>query len=444
MILVKRNNKLIFLIVILQLINFVSILPYTISTPGKYILGDNIVETGNVISIQADNVILDLSQHIISGGINGIVVESGNTGIVIKNGFVTDLTNAGVSIKENCTDITIEKLQITECGGPAVEILGISSTDSVSNICVESVTTLSCSFSSMFSSVFNVAYGSSIVLNNLVINDVHNISNDISLVRLNHCNECFGSNILGTNNTAARIVGVDLITSSSCVFQNVNFSGNLAVTDNFYGYRLTDNCTNNIFELCRVVAGKSQMADSIGFDVDNGSIANVFRQCTVNALFGAVNSYGFLFTGLGNECNIVSETFVSKNFANTGTTIGFEIDGADNGQIIQSFAGYNSAPGGLSAGVRFNPSTGGDFWNILENKFIQNDGLNSSNSYGILVDLIPNNNFFIKNIASKNGITAANQFLGILSTSITLVDQNTINSISAPWTNVGIVPAVPG
>jgi hypothetical protein len=433
-----KRKKILFFTAIIFSFWFCDIFSFTINRPGRYVLGDDIIEIGiDVISIQTSNVILDLAQHTVAGGINGIVVEAGNSGIVIQNGFVAGLLNSGVLIKENCNGIKVERLQIAECGGPAVEILG-TSTAQVSNIFVDYIVTSSCSLSPLSSSVFSAAYGKTVVFTDIVVNGVINPLGTVSLVKLDHCNESFGVNILGTNNTAAGIVGMDMINSSSCVFKNCNFSGNLALTGDFCGYRLTDSSSLNIFEDCRILAGKSLVAHTRGFHTANGCSANIFRQCSINALDG-VSTYGFAFVGPANDCNIVRDCFVSKNFSSTGSMVGFLIEDSNKGKIVRSFAGYNMSSDGLAAGLQFTDSLGGDFWNILENEFLQNNGATASDSYGVLLQT-GTGSVFIKNISSENGTIDANQFSGVPVTAVTLVTPDTINTIVAPWTNVGIVP----
>jgi len=77
-------------------------LPVTISVPGQYTLGGNLISLSSgieAITIMADNVVLDMGGYGIkgqdSGTATGIYVVG--SGVEIKNGFVTDFYNGIVS-----------------------------------------------------------------------------------------------------------------------------------------------------------------------------------------------------------------------------------------------------------------------------------------------------------------------------------------------------------
>ena len=65
---------------------------FVIDEPGEITLGGNIAESGVVISIQSDNVILDLDNNMITSGTIGIQVNPGITNVLIKNGFIHSCT----------------------------------------------------------------------------------------------------------------------------------------------------------------------------------------------------------------------------------------------------------------------------------------------------------------------------------------------------------------
>ncbi len=84
-----------------------SMIPFTISTPGKYCVAENLsfVEAGNAITIASDDVTLDLCGHTISGarliGSRGVRAQDVSK-ILIKNGLICDFV-AGVIL--NNTDL---------------------------------------------------------------------------------------------------------------------------------------------------------------------------------------------------------------------------------------------------------------------------------------------------------------------------------------------------
>ncbi len=77
-------------------------LPVTISVPGQYILGGNLISTSSgieAITITADNVVLDMGGYGIKGQDSGTAagIYVVGTGVDIKNGFVTDFYDGIVS-----------------------------------------------------------------------------------------------------------------------------------------------------------------------------------------------------------------------------------------------------------------------------------------------------------------------------------------------------------
>lgn len=84
-------------------------LPTTISTSGSYCLGQNI--NGEII-INADAVHLDLSGHTISGGTNGVTVNSNIKLATIQNGTINSVTNNGINILSGANAVQINNINI--------------------------------------------------------------------------------------------------------------------------------------------------------------------------------------------------------------------------------------------------------------------------------------------------------------------------------------------
>ncbi|ACM19501.1 hypothetical protein Geob_1141 [Geotalea daltonii FRC-32] len=78
----------------------ISVLPFTISQPGSYVVSQNLTSSGDGISVQASNVAIDLNGFTLSGSGsgNGVVVTSGSN-IQISNGTITGFTS-GVEVSE--------------------------------------------------------------------------------------------------------------------------------------------------------------------------------------------------------------------------------------------------------------------------------------------------------------------------------------------------------
>lgn len=98
---------------------------FTISTPGKYCLAENVIHTSAsaAITIAADNVTIDLDAHTIDGtstATNGIVTTGTRENIIIKNGSITSC-EMGVNI-DSTSQVCISDLIVKQSSNDAIEI----------------------------------------------------------------------------------------------------------------------------------------------------------------------------------------------------------------------------------------------------------------------------------------------------------------------------------
>ena len=105
--------------------------PYTISSPGLYCLAKNLAyspTTGNAITIEADNVTLDLMGFTLSGpgktsGNNkGIYVGVNSDSVEIRNGCVTGFGNRGIYAYGE--EIRLIGLRVRDNGSLGADLLG--------------------------------------------------------------------------------------------------------------------------------------------------------------------------------------------------------------------------------------------------------------------------------------------------------------------------------
>lgn len=90
---------------------------YTISQPGKYILCEVIDTTASIaISIDADNVELDLNGFSILNADIAISVINGASKFVIHNGLIKDTTICGIDIDDNASSGLIQNIWIENPG----------------------------------------------------------------------------------------------------------------------------------------------------------------------------------------------------------------------------------------------------------------------------------------------------------------------------------------
>lgn len=456
---------------------------FLIDQPGTYNLGIDIVEIGtNVVQITASNVTLDLGGHTLAGGINGIVINPGLSFVTIKNGKIASITNdgisigqscaniildgltivqcghnaitansglngsfmtnniigfsgsAGLSVATNCSSIRVKELKISSCSGPAIELLGTSSVSEVKNSFFENITTVSCALSATFTHVIHVENGDNIIFANLGIFSSGNNSTETKLIEFSQSSQCNIRGALLSANSAGSLIGVSLKQTESMVIKEVSVINSCATFGDLTGFLLSNTANNNLFSVCNVGTSSATFGHARGFNLTNASDGLVFDTCGVIGLIAAdVTGFDFHYdtTGL---FNLLTDCTVLRNLALTGTVVAYSINNAHNGTIRDSIGSYNVALSGIAVGLLFT-GTGGDNWQLNNDRFIHNVGVDDANSYGIFVESGADN-LFIKNIAFDNGTTAANQMSGVPVGSVTQLDPTNINTATSAWTNI--------
>lgn len=486
----KRSKKCLLQAIVNCLIYVSGIQAFIIDQPGQYNLGGNLFETGDVITIAASSVILDLEQHLVGGGIRGIVINDNLTGVTVRNGVITSLLSDGIVVGQNSTNINLNRLAIVTCGGngivvnsgasnvfmdgffmstieqtglvihantagirfsqatlttcarSAVSLEGLDDDNQVSNVLIDQVLTTSCSFLPTSTVVYAATFSNNVFFRNLIINHNGDDLANLSVVRFNNCTQCFGNVVQEVNNVGSSIIGYDLRGSSSCVFQNCNVLTHTAISGDLTGFLLTDTSQINTFLECSVFACQANAGDAIGFDMKELSMTNVFEGCRASALLGN-NVYGFRFNGSGTPSNTSNNQMrsctVARNWAQNGESIGIEIDRSDCGTIEQCLIVDNTSVTGLSIGLRFTSSGGGNNWSVNDSQFIRNMGNSDANSFGIRRQT-GTGNLFIQNFAFNNGTTTANQMSGVPLGSMVQLNSTNLNSSNDPWSNIVIIP----
>lgn len=416
---------------------------YIIDFSGKFTLGFDLLETGtDAIIIQANNVVLDLDDHIVSSDNNGIVVKAGTSGVVVFNGFVAGTPGTAILIEENCRSILFQGVSVSQCAGPGIELLGTSTADTIFNAGFRNITLNALALSPATTNVINMQFCNNILFDGLILNGCGTSLNNLTLMNAHNSRVITCDSAIMTNNKGANLIGVDLSTTSSSIFRDVNLYSNEADGGILTGFCLTTSSQENVFSLCNIFSSSVTDGDAVGFLIEDASAKNIFSECRVSGMV-ANNVTGFRLTGNTDPSDVVQNLFnqcaALDNFALTGTVIGYDINNADDGSIIESFAADNRAPQGLAAGLRFTMSGGGTRWNINGNRFTRNIGLSDADSFGVLL-LTGTENLFIQNVAFANGDTPGNQLFGVYSGSVTEVDVTNLNSVMAPWTNMAITP----
>lgn len=110
---------------------------YTITTGGNYFLASTInfspVTALNAITINADNVVLDLAgksliQANSTAGVNGISINPSVTNVTIKNGIIANMTVDNIKTGTGNSNIVIESVQLSGAGNYGIDMTATAST----------------------------------------------------------------------------------------------------------------------------------------------------------------------------------------------------------------------------------------------------------------------------------------------------------------------------
>lgn len=290
---------------------------YSITTPGTYILTENIasnIQTGAscVIYIDSDDVLLDLGGHIISlasaaTGITGIAVNHSKNNITIQNGTITGFS-IGLLIQTSSSNITIQDITIT---------------DSI-------IAGISCSASSGSES-------STITLTRCSLNNnAGDASNDAIGLKINYCfsveaTDCRFNNNRNTNSSRDGY-GVYATNSDGCILNNCYANNNKGELIGA-GYHIEScksweliNCSAN-----NNSATNSSSSEAYGFNIQS-TLYCKFYKCSANGTRCPFIAAGFNFnaarTHFLDSCSAIG-TLTTANSASS-RSIGFYVGNNGN------------------------------------------------------------------------------------------------------------------
>ena len=435
-------NKVIFCFFILYSFIYSYLSGFTISESGQYVFGDNLIGPGgDVLVIDADNVIIDLNQHIVGGGTRGIVIANGHSNIRIKNGAIA-VAAIGLSIQDNCSSIGIENVGLSLCAARAIEMVG-TSTGGVSDIILNGVAVRRCSSGPAADAVIHIENGDNVTINRGSITNCGTILRDIALLRIQDSVECNCISLIMLNNEVRSLIGIDVVNSNNCKFQRCNISTSNVVGSpgNFTGIRLTGTQqVSNLFSKCSILDNTCDN-EFIGFDIQNNSKGTIIGKSGVTENRAQTLAIAYRVSGTGSPSSTMGTIFSEDNAVrNSASDInalvaGFQIQRADEGTIRKCISSYNEAEQGEAHGILFESGFGGNEWTLLENEIIGNVGNSAANSFGINV-ATGSDNLFVKNVAFDNGAISANQMAGIAAGSIQQLNPSNLNSATSPWSNI--------
>ena len=262
--------------------------PTTITVPGCYCLVADIVGT---VTIAADNVTLDLNDHIISGT-DTITVEN-QRNIIIRNGILKALDDSAVV--SNCSNVTIQNIT---CSGDL-------NFDDVIGFQVNQ-----CSFVEDFANLqFDRCRNGKITCCSLTDNEYGRA------IRIANCSNIVCRQVAANNNKIITNV-FEIFFSSNCIFKECSVNNNSASAsgddDRINGF-FTNGCNDILFKACQA---------------NNNSFGN-------NDLFSGIFRIRQCFRVIVDSCQALNNSFIN----------GFLIDGVEQSCIINCLAKSNDRDG---------------------------------------------------------------------------------------------------
>ena len=252
----------------------------SIDTAGYYRLADPVT---NQITITASNVTLDMNGQTVSGGTNGIVINSGLSNVTIMNGTISSVTTDGIQVGSGCSNITLDSVTIKS----ALQGLNFSN------------------------------------VTNSMISNCDMILNTTGVVITN------GHNLLFENCTAQanRNAGYDLISCTTCAFfdckalstgqGNTSLFGN---PSNVFGF-VSVAGTGNIFERCIANSSLNLTATApatliAGFGLRTGENCSKIIDCeasnNTSSVSGVTMPYGIWLESTLDNLTTITQVFAGS------------------------------------------------------------------------------------------------------------------------------------
>jgi hypothetical protein len=385
---------------------------YIINQSGRVCLEGNVVESGDVVIINASNVYLDLNGHSVSGGTKGIVVNSGLSNITIVNGRISDCSR-GISINDNCSFIALQDLEIERCANRAIEVLGTVG-NVVINLTIDAVSIENCCTSLVADYVISLTF-----VQDTSIHDTRILKNGSGLsaaLCMLLCEQSSKSSLDGLNiscNTGALFEGIRVSDSVGIVISGCFIQSNTA-SASFAGIRFSGGATNS-GHLCKacVVANNSSVS-------------------------GPLAGYELLALATRITCsNCIAFNNGTSGAIATASCYGFNVDQPTFVQLSECYALFNRATGastnicaGFNIGTSDVGTTGTKNSYFFSNQAVRNNASSDALSFGFRVVSAVNGNtgnVFSGNYGVKNGPT-------------TPTVGNQITSTSNPGSSPGGVP----
>ncbi len=283
---VKGANKVI----------YQSDIPYAITTPGEYAIGEMLTSTWSpVITVAAPNVTIDFKGMAIVSSPTGVLVQ--NEQIVIRDGII-DQAETAISI-ENTSNVVIDTMYIFSPVSRGINVLGSSDIAIVNSY---------------------------ITTGNIALDTATNVSVDTCVANTFFITDCSS---ISVTNTMSGVYFLTRVTNS--IFDNIYLDGGVSLTF----YTITDSSYNIFSDAIRSNAnGLIDLNGTSSFNtfenfINNSIIVPVRIASTVNktriksSIFQNVNPSAFSTAIINNGTNteVYNSSFDGYVFLTSGTAL---------------------------------------------------------------------------------------------------------------------------
>ncbi len=307
--------------------------PYTISTPGSYIVVKDLTTSQNYdcIDIATSNVTIDLNGHTLYGGGtssgsngSGIYDLGGtaiNNNIIVKNGNIRDFRMDGVLLNGNNSEVS--KLNVTNCGSYGINInYGIVENNNVSYCCAQNaVYQITCGYGSILNNRVRFSgLGGGIGYSSGIIKDNYCVQNALAGIECDEISKVIGNYMYGNLQDGILLDNAQCqVEDNICISNHQNginayiggcfISKNVCQTNSYCGITTGDECDirdNMVYENsvagiicqtdCQVVGNSvSYHITGLGYGISvNGAGTRVDNNHITS------NNYGIYFTSASN------------------------------------------------------------------------------------------------------------------------------------------------
>ncbi len=273
---------------------------YTISSPGRYALVENItyVMGTNMISIEADNVYLDLNGFTIDGAnssVHNIQISSDRSNIYIGNGHLSNAGTNGILLSPGNTNIIIENVTATGAGSVGIALVTAGNA-------IENVTFNNCNAFNNAAQGFICTGGSNITYTNCIANNngTHGIdiasSNNILVDGFSTADN--GAKGININNTYE--VALMHITSFQDTTNGIDLVGttSLVTIQDFEIFKPGSNGIHGESNVFSVFISNGYVGAAA---ISGVSLAGTFTVSIENVTVDSSTVMGFSFDGLAQE-----------------------------------------------------------------------------------------------------------------------------------------------